>query len=390
MNRACSALFTSFAPGDEAGRDGWELALSRPVRTLVARTLSQVRPVLNQAQAAAATGAHVAFLLSYEAAPALDACLPTRPAEKGFPLALVQVYNQPDTRSSKEILARYAGHPARLDPMRPLVSHAHYLERVACVRELIRRGECYQVNYTVPYQGTFAGAPLSLFARLGKSQGAGFSVFLDLPDHWVLCFSPELFFRRTGSSVTTRPMKGTAPRGTTLAEDEALASALAACPKNRAENVMIVDLLRNDLGKLALPGSVQVDALFQVERDATVHQLTSTVTARLSPGAGLPELLGALFPCGSVTGAPKRRAMQVIREQEATSRGVYCGAVGYLTPEGGCVANVPIRTLTIEKETGRARFNVGGGIVHDSSPEGEAAECEVKMRFLREETGPCG
>ncbi len=196
----------------------------------------------------------------------------------------------------------------------------------------------------------------------------------------VASVSPELFFRIDGGTITARPMKGTAQRGTTDADDDALAEALVASPKDRAENLMIVDLLRNDLSRVARPGSVRVPALFQAERYQTLTQMTSTVTAQRASGVGLGDVLRALFPCGSVTGAPKLRAMQVIRELEAGPRGVYCGAIGYAAPDGDAAFSVPIRTAVVAG--GYGRYDVGSGVVWDSDPAAEYAECRLKARVL--------
>ena len=209
-----------------------------------------------------------------------------------------------------------------------------------------------------------------------------YGALIHTPELDVLSLSPELFFRREGKHMSTRPMKGTAPRGRTPREDARLKTWLAMDEKQRAENLMIVDLLRNDLGKVSVPGSVRVSSLFDLERFETVWQMTSTVESTLRHGTMLVDLMGALFPCGSITGAPKIRTMQIIRELESLPRGAYTGAIGLLKPGGDCVFNVAIRTVVIDTETGVATFGVGGGVTIDSTAEREYEECLVKSRFL--------
>ncbi len=223
-------------------------------------------------------------------------------------------------------------------------------------------------------------------SELCLAQGARYCAYLDLDRYQVLSLSPELFFERRGDRVITRPMKGTIRRGRWTEEDEELAAQLLNSSKDKAENIMIVDLLRNDLGKVSVPGSVHVSSLFAAERYETVWQMTSTVESTLRPGTSLVELMSALFPCGSITGAPKIRTMQIIRELERFPRGVYTGTIGFLKPGGDCVFNVAIRTVVIDKETGVATCGVGGGVTIDSTAAGEYAECLVKSRFL--ETRP--
>src|SRR6185369_17195367 len=220
------------------------------------------------------------------------------------------------------------------------------------------------------------------YRSLCLAQGAEYSAYIDLGRYKVLCLSPELFFKRDGNHVVTKPMKGTVRRGRWTKEDQDLALWLKYSTKDRAENVMIVDLLRNDLGKVSITGSVHVSWLFDVERFETVWQMTSTVESTLRDGTTLSELMQALFPCGSITGAPKIRTMQIIRELERFPRGVYTGAIGLVKPGGDCVFNVAIRTVVVDTELNQATFGVGGGIVIDSTADREYEECLVKSRFL--------
>jgi para-aminobenzoate synthetase component 1 len=271
--------------------------------------------------------------------------------------------------------------PARLSAPEPLVGRADYDRAIARTLALIAAGDCYQVNLTLPLRARLEGRALDLWLRLREAGPVGHGAYVDLgagPE--VVSLSPELFFRVRGGVVETRPMKGTAPRDPDPARDAALAADLLASEKARAENLMIVDLLRNDIGRISRPGSVRVPALYAIEPYATVHQMTSTVTGELDEPASLARLMPALFPCGSVTGAPKIRAMQIIREIEPHPRGVYCGAIGWMGPEGDGDFSVAIRTLRIEGTA--VTLNVGGGIVADSTAEGEWEEALWKTRFV--------
>ena len=275
-----------------------------------------------------------------------------------------------------------AGRCAGVAEVVPAFTEAEYVPRVEQVQRWIADGECYQINLTFPLDLRVFGHPLALYAVLRTRQPVRYGAFIASGEGGVtlLSRSPELFFERQGARVVTRPMKGTAPRGLDAESDEARRAALEASPKERAENVMIVDLLRNDLGRLAAPGSVRVEALCVTEAYPTLWQMVSTVAADL-PGVPLAEIFCALFPCGSITGAPKIRAMQLIDRLEARSRAVYTGAIGYLAPGGDCRFNVAIRTLEIEAD-GRAQLGVGSGIVIDADPAREYAECLLKARFL--------
>ena len=356
----------------------------------VAKRIEDVLPVLEFAEDEARAGSHVAVMLSYEAAPAFDSALVAHePSE--FPLAWAAVVDEAflnSSESGREACPRCSESAGKL---RFLTSNVHWSPRVrreeydravARIRELIAAGDTYQVNYSFPLTSAFSGDAYELYRNLCLTQGAPYSAYLDLGRFKVLCLSPELFFTRRGNHVITKPMKGTVKRGRWLEEDRELAQWLAESVKDRAENVMIVDLLRNDLGKVAVPGSVRVSSLFDLERFETVWQMTSTVEATLKDGTSLVDLMTALFPCGSVTGAPKIRTMQIIRDLERFPRGAYTGAIGFLKPGGDCIFNVAIRTVVIDTETGVATFGVGGGVTIDSTAEREYEECLVKSRFL--------
>lgn len=398
--------------GEPDGESGWggTFCFGAPLARKEAWTLDEVAAVVAWAEAECRAGRWVVLALAYEAAPAFDAALCAHPSVPGLPLAWAASHAEPLPAQALPVGlasgADFAGAPGTGSshgltnnpsrdtsddcphgPWRALVPPSDYAERFAQLQEWIAQGETYQANYTLPFACRFSGSGLGWFAALARGQTAGFCAWLDLGRHEALSFSPELFFRlEAGGEVLARPMKGTAPRGADPGEDASLRAGLGDCPKNRAENVMIVDLLRSDLGRVALPGSVRVPRLFHVEAYPTVFQMTSDVRARLRPGVGLFETLAALFPCGSVTGAPKVRTMHLLQRLEPHPRGLYCGAIGLLRPnakgELRGTFSVPIRTIVLDRDTAQARFCVGGGITHDSTLGGEYAELQDKMRFL--------
>lgn len=331
-------------------------------------------PLLEFAEEQARGGAYVAVMISYEASPAFDSALTAYNPEE-FPLAWAAVFDGAASEP-QEVGEFYSGSWV------PRIIKDEYDAAVLRIKELIAAGDTYQVNYSFPLTSSFSGDAYNWYRQLCLAQGAQYCAYLDLDRHQVLSISPELFFERRGDRVITRPMKGTIRRGRWTEEDEALADQLRNSIKDRAENIMIVDLLRNDLGKVSVPGSVHVSSLFEAERYETVWQMTSTVESTLRPGTSLVELMSALFPCGSVTGAPKVRTMQIIRELERFPRGIYTGTIGFLQPGGDCVFNVAIRTVVIDKQTGVATCGVGGGVTIDSTAAGEYEECLVKSRFL--------
>jgi para-aminobenzoate synthetase/4-amino-4-deoxychorismate lyase len=260
-----------------------------------------------------------------------------------------------------------------------------YTSAVESIRGHIGDGSVYQANLTVPLTFRTEASPTSLYARLRRSQPSPYAALVRGGGRRLVSLSPELFFRIESRTILARPMKGTAPRNTDGA-------ALAADPKNRAENLMIVDLLRNDLSRVSVPGSVRVPALFQLEAYPTVWQMTSTIQATLTPQARLSDAFQALFPCGSVTGAPKIRAMEIIREEESGPRGVYCGAIGYAGPDGSAAFSVPIRTIELAQAgtEWNGSLGLGSGIVWDSRAEDEYEECLLKGRFLVDDVAPSG
>jgi para-aminobenzoate synthetase/4-amino-4-deoxychorismate lyase len=256
---------------------------------------------------------------------------------------------------------------------------------VAAIRERIAEGWTYQANFTTHLVSRDPLDPMSLYAHLGAAQGGAYHAYIETDEWAVACASPELFFSRDGDTVSTRPMKGTTTRGRWPAEDEMRRDEMLTSPKERAENVMIVDLVRNDLGRVAEVGSVDVPALFVAEAFPGVWQMTSSVTARVPGSVGLADLFAALFPCGSVTGAPKAATMALLARLEARPRGVYCGAVGYAAPpthRPQARFAVAIRTVTTTRRSGYSEFGVGSGVTWDSDPGREWAELAAKARIL--------
>ena len=346
-------------------------------REMIAKNLGEVLAVLDFAEREAKAGAYVGVMLSYEAAPAFDSVLAVH-EPSDFPLVWAAAFESPTDLASND---------ARLmaNSWAPRVSRVEYDDAVTQIKELIAAGDTYQVNYSFPLTASFNGDAYAWYRTLCEAQGAQYSAYIDLGRYHVLSLSPELFFERRGERVVTKPMKGTVRRGRWTAEDEELARWLRQSTKDRAENVMIVDLLRNDLGKVSVPGTVHVSSLFELERFETVWQMTSTVESTLRAGTSLADMMTALFPCGSITGAPKIRTMQIIRELERYPRGAYTGAIGLLKPDGDCVFNVAIRTVMIDTKAQQATFGVGGGVTIDSTADREYEECLVKSRFLYSE-----
>lgn len=355
--------------------------------TLVAHEPAEVAGVLEAVEWAAERGEHAVGFVAYEAAPGLNPDLPGRPEATDLPLAWFARFQERLPCVAGEGLPDAAEDEISLAPR---LDEERYCATIRRIRELIAAGDCYQTNFTFPLAGRFKGDALGLYRRICQGQQAPFSALLDTGRHLLISASPELFFAVRDGVVTTRPMKGTATRGRWPAEDREAAQRLRESAKERAENLMIVDLLRSDLGIVAETGSVEVASLFDVESYPTVHQMTSTVTARLRPGTGLTDIFRALFPCGSVTGAPKRRAMEIIRDLEETPRGPYCGAIGYVSPGGEALFSVAIRTLLLDRERGGLTMGVGSGITWDAAPMAEYRECLAKGEFLRQPAGELG
>jgi len=367
---------------DAARLDGPErrsFAFANPRRVLRADDPHAVADALAEAERAVHHGQYVAGVVTYEAGAALLGLLHRPPAP--LPYVWLGVYDRPVNRPGPP---SPAGSEGLVSNVRPLWDEAAYAERHAEVQRLIREGDVYQINLTFPLTFGTAASPEALYAALLARQPVPFGALLVLDDGLaVASVSPELFFRLDGRTVTTRPMKGTRPRGATAAADDALRADLTASAKERAENLMIVDLLRNDLSVVCEPGSVVVPELFATESHPTLHQMTSTVQGTVRPEAGLADLFAALFPSGSITGAPKRRAMQRIAALETEPRGAYCGAIGAMGPgpDGPWASfSVAIRTATLHD--GRGTLGVGSGVVWGADAAAEYRECLLKARFL--------
>lgn len=345
-----------------------------PLQVLVAERVDVVLPVLAAVDTAVNTqGLHAAGFIAYEAAGAFG--LATRPGLDDLPLVWFGLYAAPQPVNRPLATGDYAFHD-----WQPALDREAYTAAIHHIKAAIARGDTYQVNYTFPVHARFEGDPWALFAGLVQAQQAQHTAYVDTGRFVICSASPELFFELDGDRITSRPMKGTAVRGRTLVEDQAQISWLQQSEKNRAENVMIVDMIRNDIGRVAQVGSVAVPRLFDVERYPTVLQMTSTVTGRSD--VPLMDILAAMFPCASITGAPKVRTMQIIRELEPAPRGVYTGAIGVISPGRQAQFNVAIRTVTIDQQAQRATYNVGSGIVWDSDAAEEYEECRLKSRVL--------
>ncbi len=363
-------------------------AFGAPLRVLRADAPAQVKPLLEQVQAEAQAGRWCVGHVAYEAAPAFDAALRVHPAEG--PLAWFAVFDQtldwPPECELPPGAADAAQEPAKTrwgaGPER-----GAFKRDIETIQSAIAAGDCYQINHTAQLEGELLqGSALALYAALRRAQPGGYSAWLDTGERQLLSVSPELFFDWDGSRLLVRPMKGTAARGDDPQQDQAHADALLASAKERAENVMIVDLIRNDLSRVARPHSVKVPRLFHLEALPTVWQMTSDVTADSRPGTTLADVFTALFPCGSITGAPKVQAMRLIHGLEAGPRGAYCGAIGVVRPGGSATFNVAIRTVTAQGN--KLSCGIGSGITSGATAEGEWQEWRHKLAFLDRASEP--
>jgi para-aminobenzoate synthetase/4-amino-4-deoxychorismate lyase len=361
-------------------RDGGAPArlYAAPVRVVAAHAVGEVEGVLDAVRRATREGLHAAGFLAYEAGAAFEPSAGPF-AAPGGPLAWFGLFEGYRTLADLPLPDPAGGWIGEIEPE---VTRDEYDAQLTRVLELIAAGDIYQANLTFRARLAVAGSPLALYARLRAASKAGWGAVVATGERTLLSLSPELFFSADGDRLTCRPMKGTATRLDDRREDAAAARALATDEKQRAENLMIVDLMRNDLSRVAVPGSVTVPEMFAVERYPTVHQMTSTVTAALAAGKNAVDVLAALFPCGSITGAPKVRAMQAIAEVERSPRGAYCGAIGRVDARGDAQFNVAIRTLTWRDGENHATLGLGSGIVADSRAGDEWDECLAKGAFL--------
>ena len=349
-----------------------------------ANSLPSAFAAIERAQAA---GHWVALILDYSLGEWLEPALHTN-ATRNTPterlVALVARQRITDTTQSTD--SRIVDSSStRVLSATPGIDITTYLGMIAEIQQRIAAGDLYQVNATFPLNVETLGVPYDLYRQIATRHPSEHAAFIEDAQRTILSFSPELFLSREGNRLLTKPMKGTAPRVPDDPEkDRQLAKGLQESEKNRAENLMIVDLLRNDMGRLAIPGSIRVDPLFELEAYPSVWTMTSTIEATLPERTSFAEIVTALFPCGSVTGAPKIAAMRCIDELETYPRGVYCGSIGWLAPNGDFSLNVAIRTLVLDKQ-GHGAYHVGGGIVHDSQASDEWEECFWKARVIEPE-----
>ncbi len=368
------------------------LLFTKPLAWLTFSAGQDMKTFFDTAQSYLNQGYFLAGWFAYEFGYALEPALQPLLASLGnVPLARIGVYRAPfiidhSCPFPESLPLPFTDCPSRssgeyqITNLAPNLSPADYFKDLARIKDYIAAGDTYQVNYTLKLMFDFTGSPEALYKELRRNQPVSYAAYLDLNGDRILSFSPELFFRKTERQCLVRPMKGTMPRGRDAREDQQFVASLQDDPKNRSENVMIVDLLRNDLGRLSSMGGVTTTSLFTVETYPTLHQMTSTITGQMADHVSLTDLFKALFPCGSVTGAPKIRTMEIIHELEHRPRGVYTGGIGYLAPTGDAVFNVPIRTIVLNKN--RGEMGIGSGIVHDSKPEAEWQECLLKGKFL--------
>jgi len=362
-----------------------------PDKIICAHSLDNVPAALEKIDAAVEAGFHIAGYIAYECAAALESrLLAAQMPVPDEPYVWMMVTKHRELLTEAEVdiwlersRAKSAGGCVRLQ--QPKIAKSAYDRSAARIKEYIEAGDIYQANYTFPYDCVLEGSASQAYSKLRARQPVDYGAFIETGNHTILSFSPELFVRRVGNRVSARPMKGTAARLEEPSQDAAVTAALAADEKSRAENLMIVDLIRNDLSRIAVKGSVSVTDMFTVETYPTVHQMTSGVEASVGEGLSPSQLLQSLFPCGSVTGAPKIRAMEIIAELEQHPRGVYCGAIGHFSPAVGdepvnWALNVPIRTMVLNA-AGLGRLAVGSGIVADSTIDDEYGECVLKAEF---------
>ena len=374
------------------GASGRTLLFEDPERVIAVYRPEDVEAGLDIVTDGLSRGLHATGFFAYELGYCLEPKLQSLlPRDRRQPLFWIGLFREParftDAETRGWLDANGALERSTISDLQLSWTRDEYTDAFAKVQDYIAAGDVYQINLTLKYRFAFSGDPVALYSALRRKQRVEYGALIGAGDFQVLSLSPELFFRREGKHLTSRPMKGTAPRGRTPREDARLKTWLTVDEKQRAENLMIVDLLRNDLGRIAKIGSVEVTDLFTVETYRTVHQMTSGITAELRADMGLKDMLKALFPCGSVTGAPKVRAMEIIRELEAHPRGVYTGAIGHIAPNGDSQFNVAIRTLFIDAD-GAGEMGIGSGVVSDSKADAEFEECLLKAHFLTKADAP--
>lgn len=363
----------SFEFADSTGKIQ-PLTFIKPKKVITTHRIEEVLSCFEHIQAAVEDGYYAAGFLSYESAPAFDAAYKVH-GQTSMPLLWFGIFSEP----VKTELHSHGSY--QLTNWEPSVDSEEYRVAIQAIRNAIENGDTYQTNYTIRLSSDFQGDAVAFFETLKRAQSSNYCAYINTGEQHILSASPELFFHLKNDKITTKPMKGTVKRGNSAAEDQENARWLYHSEKNRAENIMIVDLLRNDLNRIAKFGTVKVPKLFEIEQYPTVHQMTSTITAEVPDNLPFVDLFKALFPCGSITGAPKISTMEIIADLESAPRNVYCGAIGYFTPDKEAIFNVPIRTVVID-EAGKAVYGVGGGITWDSTAADEYHEVLAKSRLL--------
>lgn len=358
---------------------------TEPIEIISCNSLDKVKPSLDTIEKLTKKGYFAAGFVSYEAGYALEEALRGK-AGLNFPLLWFGIYKKPFIFNHRKIkfTDRFTNTDYSLNNLRLNISKEEYINAIKKIKLYIEEGQTYQVNYTLKLRFSFSGSVFDLYLNLRRNQTVSYSALIRFGKNHIISLSPELFFRKDGNRIQVKPMKGTAGRGRYLEEDIRNERLLHSCPKNRSENLMIVDLLRNDLGRVSKTKTVRVRRLFEVENYESILQMTSTIESRIKSGVSLYDLFRAIFPSGSVTGAPKIRTMQIIDELEKEPRRIYTGSIGFIEPKGKgeSVFNVAIRTLFVDKEQGVGEMGIGSGVVYDSEPEKEYEECKLKAEFL--------
>ncbi len=361
------------------------LFFQEPQRIIEAKSLSDVSTALEQIEDAHQRGKWLAGYMSYDAGFAFEKKLHHMSVARSLPLIWFGEYDAPIVNP----VVQFNHKQGVAQQVRFNLSKEDYANAIAKILAYIEEGDVYQVNFTGKLSFDFQGGIVELYESLREKQSVAYAAFLNLGKQAVLSFSPELFFRIKDGVIESKPMKGTAPRGRTTAEDESVATWLKGDEKNRAENLMIVDLIRNDFGRICKTGSITVPSLFDIERFQTLFQMTSTVRGELKDGITFKEIFEAIFPCGSITGAPKIRAMEIISELESEPRGIYTGAIGFISPQKEACFSVAIRTLVVENKSVSSlvgEMGIGSGITIDSESQTEYDECLLKANFLTKPT----
>jgi len=355
------------------------LQFSNPIKILTAQTTNEIMPCMMALQQAVEKGFYAAGYISYEAAPAFDKELQVKTGNT-MPLLWFGIFNEPihQPLNYKDL----NNEDTYSKEWKPSVAVKEYNKHFMYIQNSIKRNKTNQVNYTIPFESSFSGDSLSLYKQLEYTQSANYTAYLDIGDFSIISASPELFFHRKGRSITTKPMKGTIDRGLTYQEDIKQAKKLRYSRKDQIENSQIVDLMCNELEKIAVADTINVPKQYTIEKYPTLYQMTSTITAQLQDHIDLIDIFRALFPCGSITGIPKINTMGIITEIETTPREVYCGAIGYVTPKKEAIFNVPIRTVLVNKKNQIARYGVGGAITSSSKKENEYKEILIKTGLL--------